>query len=131
MNPKLSVLLQVDLEANYVNIAVTGHLTETNQRALYPLINRACKLVPGIQITVDLSGAHRIDTAGLDLLRWAIRRADPVRPGGRIMLVLPEPPPAQPSAQQPGAPSRTVPGSLRRTTSRTRHPSTSTRRTAA
>lgn len=130
MNPKLSVLLQIDVEANYLNVAVTGHLTETNQRALYPLINRARALVPGIQVTIDLSCARHIDPVGLDLLRWGIEQTDPDRPRGRIRLVLPEPPPAQPSAPQPGTASRTLPGSPRlTTTSKTRHGST--RRTAA
>jgi ABC-type transporter Mla MlaB component len=130
MNPKLAVLLQVDLEANHVNVAVTGHLTETNQQALYPLINRARALVPGIRITVDLSGARHIDTAGLDLLSRAIEGADPDRPGGsRIRVVLPEPPPAPPSARQQGTPSRTLAGSSSLTASRTRRGSA--RRTAA
>jgi len=127
MNPKLSVLLQLDLEANHVNVAVTGHLTETNQRALHPLINRARALVPGIRITIDLSGVGLIDTAGLDLLNRALESAD--RPGsGRIRLVLPEPPPL-PSPRRPGIPCLTLAGSSSLTAQMTRR--RSRRRTAA
>lgn len=90
MNPKLSVLLQIDVEANYLNVAVTGHLTETNQRALYPLIRRARALVPGIRITLDLSGARFAEAADLELLCWSIEQADPERSGDRVGLVLPD-----------------------------------------
>ena len=84
MNPELSVLLQIDVEANYLNVAVTGHLTETNQRALYPLIRRARALVPGIRITLDLSGARFAEAADLELLCWSIEQADPERSGDRV-----------------------------------------------
>jgi anti-anti-sigma factor len=127
MNPKLSVLLQVDLEANHVNVAVTGQLTATNQRALYPLIDRARALVPGIRITLDLSAVRHIDTTGLDLLSRAIQGTN--RPGGgRITLVLPEPPPV-PSVRRPGTTSLTLAGSPSLTAPMARHGST--RRTAA
>jgi len=109
MTPKLSILFQVDLEANQVTVAVTGQLTKTNQQALYPLIERIRALVPGIRITVDLSAVRAADTAGLDLLSRAIDGADG-SDAGRIRLVLPEPPPLRSSVRQPGTPSRTLAG---------------------
>ncbi|NKX49307.1 hypothetical protein HER39_01665, partial [Arthrobacter deserti] len=93
MDAKLSVVLQIDLEDKFVNIAVSGSLTETTQKALRPLIQRARSL--GVAVSIDLSGAGRIEPAGLDLLRQTIANVCSGRPGSPVKLLVPEPLPGQ------------------------------------
>lgn len=90
MNHKLSVTIQVDLDGKHIRVLTTGCLTALSHRALHPLIRRARTLSPGVQVLVDLSGAHHIEAAGVTALRWAIDNDDP-RPGrGPVELVLPD-----------------------------------------
>jgi len=69
MNPKLSVLVQVDLEGRHLTLAVTGTLTETNQQALPPLVQRARAAFPHAQLTVDLNHARLAGNTAVELLR--------------------------------------------------------------
>lgn len=46
MDSKISVLADIDMDGTYVNLVVTGHLTETNQQGLHPLIRQARALAP-------------------------------------------------------------------------------------
>lgn len=77
MVPKLTVVVQVDLEAHRVCVEVSGELTELNQQALHPLVHRARSLPPTAGVTVDLSGAHVADAAAVERLRQAFAQ-DPV-----------------------------------------------------
>jgi hypothetical protein len=45
VNPKLSVLVQMDLDNRSVRLVVTGCVTEANQHVLYPLVRRARTLI--------------------------------------------------------------------------------------
>lgn len=99
MSHKLSVTVQIDLDGKSVRIVVTGCVTEASQRALPPLIRRARNLTPGVQVTVDLSGAQHIEASGVDLLRWAIDHDRPLR--GPVQLLVPAPD-ARPSAAAHG-----------------------------
>lgn len=71
MDHKLSVLVQIDLDGHYVHLLVTGCVTEANQHVLYPLVRRARTLIPPVTVTVDLTTAQHVETAAVDLLRWA------------------------------------------------------------
>lgn len=92
MDHKLAVVVQVDLDARYVHLVVTGRLTEGNQRALTPLIGRARALLPGATVTVDLTSARRVDPAGLDLLQWSVHHEHaPEAAGPLLVLTRPVP----------------------------------------
>ncbi|MEX5303653.1 hypothetical protein [Kocuria sabuli] len=89
MHHKLSVLVQVDLDGRHVRLVVTGCVTEVNHRALCPLIRRARTLVPGIAVIVDITSAHHVEPAAVDLLRWAAEHEDAVRDTPSVQFVLP------------------------------------------
>lgn len=89
MHHKLSVLVQVDLDGKHVRLVVTGCVTEVNHRALCPLIRRARTLVPGIAVIVDITSAHHVEPAAVDLLRWAADHEDAVRDTPPVQFVLP------------------------------------------
>jgi hypothetical protein len=77
MHPKLSVTVQVDLDGRHVSLAVTGTLTETNQQALTPLVERARTLFPAAALTVDLHQAHLPQPAAIELLARRLRHGSP------------------------------------------------------
>jgi hypothetical protein len=76
MDHKLSVLVQIDLDGRYLRLLVTGCVTEANQHILYPLVRRARTLIPPVTVTVDLTTAQHVETAAVDLLRWALDQED-------------------------------------------------------
>lgn len=94
---KISVLVQIDLNAAYVRLVVTGCLTAASQQALCPLVRRAHALLPSATVTVDLTGATHVESAAVDLLRWDAEH-EAMRNGRRpAQLLLPTPPwPAHP-----------------------------------
>ena len=82
MDHRLSVLFQMDLDGRSVRLVVTGRLTELNHHVLHPVIHRARTLFPPVTVTVDLTGAERIEETAVDLLRGAIdhdKSLDPVK----------------------------------------------------
>lgn len=89
MHHKLSVLVQVDLDGRHVRLVVTGCLTEINHRALCPVVRRARTLVPGIAVIVDVTSAHHVEPAAVDLLRWAAEHDDAVEGTQPVSFVLP------------------------------------------
>ena len=89
MHHKPSVLVQVDLDGRHVRLLVSGCVTELNHRALCPLVRRARTLVPGIAVVVDLTTAHHVEPAAVDLLRWAAEHEDAVRGTPAVDFVLP------------------------------------------
>lgn len=91
MTHKLSVTVQVALDGRTLRVLATGRLTAASQRALHPLIRRARALTPGIHVTVDCTGAHHVEPAGVELLRAATdhdEAAETLRP---VEFLFPDP----------------------------------------
>ncbi|MEX5257973.1 hypothetical protein [Kocuria arenosa] len=101
MTPKLSVLVQVDLHGQHVRLSITGALTETNQRALHPLIRRARALAPDIAVIIDLTRAQGVTAPAVDLLRWETEQQESAKQGVRYLL------PADPVLVDTGPDART------------------------
>lgn len=91
MEPKLSVVIRIELDAHRVRIVVTGRLTGLNQQALHLLIDRARTLTPGARVVIDLSSAVIAEPAGLELLREAVNHAPLAGPIGTVDFLLPIP----------------------------------------
>ncbi|MEX5257848.1 hypothetical protein [Kocuria arenosa] len=68
MHPRLSVLVQIDLDGRSVRLVVTGDVTLTNQKALPPLVARARTVLPEATITLDLSAGHLVEPLAVELL---------------------------------------------------------------
>lgn len=68
VHPRLSVLVQIDLNGRTVTLLVTGDVTLTNQKALPPLVARARTVFPEATITLDLSAGHLVEPLALELL---------------------------------------------------------------
>jgi hypothetical protein len=77
MNPKLSVLVQIDLDGQQVTLDVTGTLTETNQQVLPPLIHRARTTFPEAGLSVNLHRARLGDPAAIDALAGNLQDDSP------------------------------------------------------
>ena len=90
-DPKLSVLVRVDLDGRRLRLIVTGCLSAANQQALHPVIERARTLTPAAEVLVDLTAGGPPEPAAVALLRAGIDQQCRDRPGGRVKLVLPEP----------------------------------------
>ena len=73
MNPKLSVLVHIDLDGRHVTLDVAGTLTETNQQALPPLIARARTTFPEARLSVDLQRAQLREPTAIDVLARNLR----------------------------------------------------------
>ena len=89
MDPKLSVLVQIDLDGAYVRLVVTGCLTEANQHVLYPLVRRARTLIPPVTVHVDLTAAAHVEPAAVDLLRWGIDHDETLDGASPVELLVP------------------------------------------
>lgn len=89
MIPKLSVILQIDLDGKYVTLDVTGTLTEINQQALPPLLERSRALFPQAVLTVDLRRAELGEPAAIDLLTWSLQDGPPGTAPVRITAPVP------------------------------------------
>ena len=46
MHLELSVFVDIDVHGRSVRLVLTGHLSETNQQGLYPLIRNGRRLTP-------------------------------------------------------------------------------------
>ena len=79
MHPRLSVLVQIDLNGHAVALVVTGDITLTNQKALPPLVARARTVFPEATITLDLSAGHLVEPLAVELLE---RHLTHPAPGG-------------------------------------------------
>jgi hypothetical protein len=90
-DPKLSVLVRVDLDGRHLRLIVSGCLSAANQQALHPVIERARTLTPAAEVLVDLTTSGLPEPAAVALLRAGIDQQCRDRPGGRVKLVLPEP----------------------------------------
>ena len=89
VDPKISVLADIDVDGAYVNLVVTGHLTETNQQGLHPLIRQARTLAPHGTIRADLRGAENAPEAAVASLRWAIDH-DTGPTAGSVDILVPD-----------------------------------------
>jgi len=104
MDHQLSVVVQVDTDARYVHLVVTGCLTELNHCGLPPLVRRARTLVPGGTVNVDLTAAHHVEPAAVQLLQCAVDHDHAREPGATVrVLTHPEPfwSPAEPALLPP------------------------------
>jgi hypothetical protein len=99
-DPKLSVLVRVDLDGRHLRLVVSGALTQVNQQGLHPVINRARTLTPAAVVALDLRACAPLDPGAVELLRAGIEQQCRDRPGGTVELVLPEP--AATTGQGPG-----------------------------
>lgn len=90
---KLSAVVQVDPDGRYVRVDVTGALTEVNQQALHPVLQRARTALPGARVVVDLRCVHGLEPAAVDLLRWSFDQDGPG--GGPLEIHAPEELPEQ------------------------------------
>jgi hypothetical protein len=96
MNPKLSVLVQIDLDGRHVTLDVTGTLTETNQQVLSPLIHRARTTFPEAGLSVNLHRARLGDSAAIDALAGSLQEDSP----GTVPVQITAP--AHPVPHHPG-----------------------------
>jgi hypothetical protein len=71
---KLRVLVKLDTELASARIHVEGTLTPANLHALYSITARTNALLPGMEITIDLTGARAVEAA-LQELMGAAREA--------------------------------------------------------
>jgi hypothetical protein len=69
MADRLAIVVYIDLEGQHVLLEITGILTTTTQRALYPVIRRARLFNGGLPVTVDLRRTHVPDSGATNLLR--------------------------------------------------------------
>ena len=67
MDPKLRVVVRLDIDRESANIEVRGHVTTRNIVALYSLVRRTSALAPGRGVTINLQHA-RIEAAALEEL---------------------------------------------------------------
>ncbi|GAA1751629.1 hypothetical protein [Kocuria aegyptia] len=100
-DPKLSVLVRVDLGGRHLCLIVTGLLTGANQQGLHPVIRRARTLTPAAEGLVDLSAASPPEPAAAELIRAGIEQECRDRPGGTVEIVLSEPAAATDQTPQP------------------------------
>jgi hypothetical protein len=105
MDPKLSVLVQVDLDGAYVRLGVTGCLTEANQHVLCPLVRRARILIPPVIFSVDLTEADHVEAIAVDLLRWAFDHDETLDGASPVELLVPDVLPAHPHSPVPVIPN--------------------------
>lgn len=89
MDHKPSVLVQVDLHAQYVHLVITGCVTEANQHALHPVVARARTLIPSVTVTVDLTGAAHLEAVAVELLRAAIHHEHTLSGSGPAEILVP------------------------------------------
>lgn len=105
LDPKLSVLVRVDLHGQHLRLVVIGCLTAANQQGLHPVIDRARTLIPAAEVFLDLRSCAPVEPAAVELLRAGIAQQRTDRSGGTVEIVLPDPQPvaATMPAQRPGA----------------------------
>ncbi|NKX49113.1 hypothetical protein HER39_00640 [Arthrobacter deserti] len=65
---KLRVLVKLDTELAPANIHVEGTLTQANLHALFSITARTNALLPGMEITIDLTGARAVEGALQELI---------------------------------------------------------------
>jgi len=90
MHPRLSVLVQIDLNGRSVRLVVTGDVTLTNQKALPPLVARARTVFPEATITLDLSASHLVEPLAVELLERHLTH--PALIGHPVLISPPVPP---------------------------------------
>jgi hypothetical protein len=93
---KISVLVEVDLDGQFVRVNVTGALTAMNQQGLHPVLRRARTMLPDATVTVDLTCVRELEPVAVDLLRRAVEHEDHLR--GAVGLLLPREAPAEAAA---------------------------------
>lgn len=72
MDHKLRVIVRLNVDRPAAVLTVNGCLTEANYRALLPIARRACALIDGLSVTVDLTGARHIEGNSIHSLEQAL-----------------------------------------------------------
>jgi hypothetical protein len=67
MDPKLRVVVRLDIDQESAQIEVRGHVTTRNLVALYSLVRRTSSLASGLGVTINLQHA-RVEAAALEEL---------------------------------------------------------------
>ncbi|GAB3552245.1 hypothetical protein GCM10027404_22510 [Arthrobacter tumbae] len=98
MNHKLRVLVRLDVDRTAAVLAVNGCFTEINYRALLPIARRACALIGGLSVTVDLTGARHIEGNAIGSLEQALNMMlAGMGTSGKIAVQAPPIPPVCPA----------------------------------
>lgn len=87
MEPKLRVVIQLDIDLRQIRLVVRGRVTEQNSRALYVLARRANATLPGLNVLLDLHQATTTPGALSELRRTSETGALPLL-GGRGTAAL-------------------------------------------
>lgn len=69
MEPKLRVVIHLDIDADRVRVEIHGRVTERNCNVLYVLAKRANAAFPTLGVVMDLSQASICDSALAGLYR--------------------------------------------------------------
>jgi ABC-type transporter Mla MlaB component len=103
MELQLCVAVETNPEGTQVRLVVTGHLTESNHRALFLLAKRARGLSSHAEVVVDLTGAASVEASAVDLLMWELDHHHASAAEHPVGIVVPEPlPPSSGSGTVPG-----------------------------
>ena len=94
MELQLSVVFEFSADEKQVRLVASGHLTETNQQVLYPMIHRAWALPAATEVVIDLTAVEHLETAALDLLCWEVEHHQPDHLTQSVRFTLPRTPPA-------------------------------------
>ncbi|MET4058553.1 hypothetical protein ABIB35_000078 [Arthrobacter sp. UYP6] len=81
MEPKLRVVIQLDIDLRQVLLVVRGRVTEQNCRVLYVLARRANATLPGLNVVLDLRHATSTPEALSGLRRSSETGAFPLLTG--------------------------------------------------
>jgi hypothetical protein len=68
MDPKLRILVRLDLDCTSVSMVTSGHVTAESVGALYSVVKRASSLMQGLTVIIDLTAAH-VDAEALEQLQ--------------------------------------------------------------
>ena len=103
MELQLSVVFEISADEKQVRLVASGHLTETNQQVLYPMIHRAWALSSATEVVIDLTAVEHLEAGALDLLRWEVEHHQPGHLAQPVRITLPElPPPSGPASTPEG-----------------------------
>ena len=68
MDPKLRILVRLDLDCTSVSMVTSGHVTAESVGALYSVVKRANSLMQGLTVIIDVTAAQ-VDREALEQLQ--------------------------------------------------------------
>lgn len=89
MEPKLRVVIQLDIDLRQIRLVVRGRVTEQNSRVLYVLARRANATLPGLFVVLDLHQATSTPEALSELRRTSETGALPLVGGHGAAVLAP------------------------------------------